>query len=311
MYQYSRLSFYDTPLWKTLLPLGACGVCMGLGVACKWTGVYAGAGLALIFFATLYQRYREYRHAKAAPSRITNGISHQDIIQGFIPNTQKTILFCMVFFVAVPFVIYLLSYLPFVDYTEGRGLLDRMLHNQETMFSYHSTLKTPHDYSSFWYEWPVIKRPIWYYSRIVTGQSGMGGLREGISSFGNPAVWWPGIPAAFYMAYLWAKKKDGTAAFLLTGYLAQYLPWFFVTRVTFIYHYFPSVPFVVMMIIYSLMQWKDRLPAKKRVAAATAYGAIVIILFLMFYPVLSGQPVEASYVDRYLRWFGSWVLTAK
>ncbi|MDE5589075.1 MAG: glycosyltransferase family 39 protein, partial [Acetatifactor sp.] len=29
MYRYTRLSFYDVPLWKTFLPLGACGVCMG------------------------------------------------------------------------------------------------------------------------------------------------------------------------------------------------------------------------------------------------------------------------------------------
>ncbi len=311
MYQYSKLSFYDTPLWKTLLPLGACGVSMGLGIACKWTGVYAGAGLALIFFATLYRRYQEYCYAKRTPSRTTDGFSHKDIIKSFIPNTRRTILFCLVFFVAVPAVIYLLSYLPFVDYTEGRGLVSRMLHNQETMFNYHSTLNATHDYSSPWYEWPMLKRPIWYYSRIVTGEYLKGGLREGISSFGNPAVWWLSLPVALYMAYLWAKKKDRTAAFLLTGYLAQYLPWFFVTRITFIYHYFPSVVFVVMMAVYSLVQWKDKLPGKKMAVAAAAYGTVVVVLFLMFYPVLSGQPVEASYVDRYLRWFDSWVLTLR
>lgn len=311
MYQYSKLSFYDTPLWRTLLPLGACGVSMGLGIACKWTGVYAGAGLALIFFATLYRRYQEYCYAKTAPSKTTEGISHRDIINSFIPNTRKTILFCMIFFVVIPVIIYLLSYLPFVDYTEGRGLVSRMLHNQETMFSYHSRLDATHAYSSTWYEWPLIKRPIWYYSRIVTGVYLEGGLREGISSFGNPAVWWLSLPAALYMAYLCAKKKDRTAAFLLTGYLAQYLPWFFVTRVTFIYHYFPSVVFVVMMSIYSLTQWKAKLSGKKMIAVTAVYGAVVVVLFLMFYPVLSGRPVEASYVNRYLRWFDSWVLTLK
>lgn len=310
MYQYSKLSFYDTPLWKTLLPLGACGVSMGLGIACKWTGIYAGAGLALIFFGTLFRRYREYCQAKKVPSKTTAGIRHKDIIERFIPNTGKTILFCLIFFVAIPAAIYLLSYLPFVDYTEGRGLVSRMLHNQETMYKYHSTLDATHDYSSAWYEWPIMTRPIWYYSRIITGEYLQGGLREGISSFGNPAVWWPGIPAAFYMVYLWAAKKDRTAAFLLTGYLAQYLPWFFVTRITFIYHYFPSVVFVVMMTVYSLMQWMGKHSGKK-MAAAAAYGAIVIALFLMFYPVLSGQPVEASYVDRYLRWFKSWVLALR
>lgn len=309
MYQYSKLSFYDTPLRKTLLPLGACGVSMGLGIACKWTGIYAGAGLALIFFATLYRRYREYCFAKKTPSKISQGISHWEITEHFIPNTRRTILFCIVFFVLVPAVIYLLSYLPFVDYTEGRGLFSRMLHNQQTMFSYHSTLDATHAYSSAWYEWPTIKRPIWYYSRVITGEYLKGGLREGISSFGNPAVWWLSLPAALYMIYLCAKKKDRTAAFLLTGYLAQYLPWFFVTRITFIYHYFPSVMFVVMMSVYSLAQWKQRLSGKKMIVVAAAYGTVVVVLFLMFYPVLSGQPVDASYVNKYLRWFEGWVLT--
>lgn len=311
MYRYMETSFYDTPLKKTWIPLGACGLCMGLGVASKWTGVYAGVGLALIFFSVLFRRYREYLYAKASPAGRTGGILHRHILENFRPHTRKTICFCLVFFVAVPALIYLLSYLPFRDYGD-RGLLGRMIHNQETMFSYHSGLEATHDFASPWHEWPSMKRPIWYYSRIVTGEYKQGGIREGISSFGNPAVWWVGIPAAFYMIYLWWDKKDRTAAFLFVGYLAQYLPWFFVTRITFIYHYFPSVVFVVLMIMYSLLQWKGRLEKLDRrafPALLLIYGAAAVGLFLMFYPVLSGQPVEAAYVDKYLRWFPEWVLT--
>ena len=229
MYQYSTLSFYDTPLKKTWLPLGACGVCMGLGIASKWTGVYAGIGLAMIFFYVLYRRYMEYVYAKKKPKGTTDGISHKNILKRFLPYTRKTIYFCLIFFVLVPALIYLLSYIPFRDYSD-RGLVDRMIQNQNTMFGYHSTLESTHDFSSVWYEWPVLKRPIWFHSHIVTTTL-LGGLREGISSFGNPAVWWTGIPAALFMAYLWARKKDRTAAFLVVGYLAQYLPWFFVSRI--------------------------------------------------------------------------------
>ena len=96
------------------------------------------------------------------------------------------------------------------------------------------------------------------------------------------------------------------------GYLAQYLPWFFVTRITFIYHYFPSVVFVVLMIMYSLLQWKSRMEKHNRrafPALLLVYGAAAVGLFLLFYPVLSGQPVEAAFVDKYLRWFPDWVLT--
>ena len=90
--------------------------------------------------------------------------------------------------------------------------------------------------------------------------------------------------------------------------MAQYLPWFFVTRITFIYHYFPSVVFIVLMVMYSFCQWKKSRP---RTAAMVLYGAAVIGLFLLFYPVLSGAPVDAAFVAKYLRWFPSWVLTAK
>lgn len=321
MYQYSRISFYDRSLKQTFLPLGACGICMGLGIACKWTGMYAGCGLALIFFSVLYRRYREYVYASTDPSGHTDGISHRHILEQFGPCAKRTIVFCLVFFVAVPGLIYLLSYLPFRDYSD-RGLIGRLLYNQQTMFGYHSTLESTHDFSSAWYEWPIIKRPIWYYSRIIT-KTAEGGLREGISAFGNPAVWWPGIAAFPYMIYLWAKKKDRTAAFLIIGYMAQYLPWFFVTRITFIYHYFPSVVFVVLMIVHSFRQWTEqpsgsmvelsRMVRKRRMllAATVLYGIIAVNLFLLFYPVLSGAPVEAAYVAKYLRWFETWVLTAK
>lgn len=309
MYQYTTLSFYDTPLKRTWIPLGASGICMGLGIASKWTGMYAGLGLSLLFFASLYQRYQEYLCAKKDPKGKSCGIPHAHILDCFPKNTKKTILFCLVFFVAVPAVIYLLSYLPFRDYGD-RGLISRMLHNQTSMFSYHSQLESTHPYSSVWYEWPLIKRPIWYYSGVIT-QTPQGGLREGISAFGNPAVWWVGIPAFFSMVWLWIMKKDRTAAFLTVGYLAQYLPWFFVTRSTFIYHYFPSVGFVVLMIMYSLLQWEKRMSKRTFFLTAALYSVAAFGLFLLFYPVLSGQPVEASFVAKYLRWFQSWVLVAK
>lgn len=324
MYCYSKLSFYDTPLKKMFLPLGACGICMGLGIASKWTGVYAGAGLAVIFFGTLYRRYREYCYAKATPHGQTAGISHSRVLERFAPCTRKTILFCLCFFVLIPALIYLGSYLPFRDYTDD-GLLGRMLRNQTTMFNYHSKLDSTHDYSSPWYQWPLIMRPIFYFSGRPSET-----LREGISAFGNPLVWWLGILAFAYMLWLWAKQRDRTAAFLSIGYLAQYLPWVFVTRITFIYHYFPSVVFVVLMIVHGMIRWQNGIPGGMAANTGTnpdnthkqltdrqffivmvVYGAAVIGLFLMFYPVLTGQPVEAEYVNRWLRWFESWVLAAR
>ena len=328
MYSYCSMSFYDTPLYKTFIPLGLCGICMGLGIASKWTGMYAGCGLALLFFAHLLRRYREYLYAKAHPGKSTHGIGHQQIVKNFVGYTIKTIDFCLTFFILIPAVIYLLSYLPFVDNSHP-GLWDRMLANQSSMFNYHSGLNATHPYSSSWYEWPTMVRPIWYYSGYLTDT-----VKEGISAFGNPLVWWIGIPAFIYILYLLvrnnaflcsltghkktenstntvitlSRREYAAAAFLAVGYLAQYLPWFFVTRITFIYHYFPSVPFVVLMIVYSLMQWKKHMSDRTFIIVCCAYAAVAFALFLLFYPVLSGQPVDVDFVIKYLRWRPTWVL---
>ena len=45
--------------------------------------------------------------------------------------------------------------------------------------------------------------------------------------------------------------RDRTALFILVGYLAQLLPWVFVTRVVFEYHYFPSSVFLVLALAAS------------------------------------------------------------
>lgn len=301
MERYINTSFYDTPLKKTWIPLGACGIAFGFGIASKWTGAYAGAGLAIIFFASLVNRYREYRYALAKPKGATNNIRHNHIIKVFKENILRTIGFCMIFFVVIPFVIYLLSYLPFVD-SENRGLFARMLHNQESMFNYHSTLDATHPYSSTWIQWPIMTRPMFYYSNVLEGT-----MRQGISSFGNPLVWWVGIPAFIYMLYLAVTKKKKTASFLCVGYLAQFLPWVLVTRCTFIYHYFPSVPFLVLMIAYAFNQLKRKVKPMTFIGLLTGYAVAAFLLFLLFYPILSGQPIDKDFVVSFLRWGDGWV----
>ncbi len=300
MYCYSRLSFYDTELKKTFIPLGLCGIAMGLGWASKWTGIYSSAGLAVIFFALMVQRFREYIYAVKHPDGATEGILHKDIVDNFHKKLIKTLLFCCVFFVLIPAVIYTLSYIPMNDGTD-RGLIARMIASQKTMYDYHSKLDSKHAYSSKWYQWPIMYRPIWYYSRVISDT-----VREGISAFGNPLVWWAGIPAFLVMLYLIFAKKDRKAAFLAVGYLSQYAPWMLIGRVVFIYHYFPSVPFITAMVVYCMYLLVKRFPKAKK--WMFVYTGAALVLFIMFYPVLSGEPTTVDYVQHWLKWFKTWVL---
>lgn len=299
MYCYTKLNFYDTPLKKTFIPLGLCGIAMGLSWASKWTGIYSSAGLCVIFFIQMYKRFREYQYANKNIDGSTDGISHKYISDNFVKMFIKTIGFCCIFFVVIPVIIYTLSYIPFSDGTD-RAFITKVIEAQKTMFNYHSALSDTHPYSSKWYQWPIMYKPMWYYSGITADN-----LREGISAFGNPLVWWAGIPAFVYMLYLIYKDRDKKAIFLTLGYLSQYAPWLMVTRTVFIYHYFPSVPFVTVMLGYSFYKIVQKNPQRKK--WVFVYTAAAIVLFAMFYPVLSGYPITISYANI-LKWFDSWVL---
>ena len=62
------------------------------------------------------------------------------------------------------------------------------------------------------------------------------------------------------------------------------------------------------MIVHSLTGLKARMKEKPYRLLLILYAVSAVALFLLFYPVLSGQPVDADFVSRYLRWFRTWVL---
>ena len=93
--------------------------------------------------------------------------------------------------------------------------------------------------------------------------------------------------------------------FMLIAYLSGIVPWIFIKRASFAYHYFPCVPFLILMFVYFL---KDYAYPKygNKILFITIF--LTALLFFMFYPVISGMPVNKSYINRFLRWFDSWDL---
>ena len=285
MYCYCQLNFMKEPLKKSLIPLGLCGITMGLGIATKWTGVYAGAGLAVLFFSYIWQSYMSYKGEKKI---ITKKITF-------------TFAYCILFFMIIPAIIYCLSYIPFVGYREYNNLLDKVFDNMQLMYNYHSKLVTTHPYESRWYEWAWIKRPL--YQAVTHGANGMG---SAISCFGNPLVWWPGILAVLYTFKCWLWDHDKKAGFLCISYSAQLIPWMFVTRNTFIYHYFPCSLFTILCSGYCVSKIVTNYKYGKRIV--WIYGILVILTFAMFYPVISGMWVNESTARLWLRWLSGWVI---
>lgn len=56
MYEYITQDHNSVPFFKSLIPLGLCGLSFGLGISSKWIGFYAAAGLAVLLFSFWLRR---------------------------------------------------------------------------------------------------------------------------------------------------------------------------------------------------------------------------------------------------------------
>ena len=101
-------------------------------------------------------------------------------------------------------------------------------------------------------------------------------------------------------------RGNGTRAgrAVLVLWAAQILPWVTVSRCTFLYHYFPGAAFGVLALALLWAEWNARAPRIAR-RAALALAACAGLLFVMFYPALSGLPVPENYA-RLLLWLPQW-----
>lgn len=296
MYRYFELNFYSDGLKKTLWPLALAGLFFGLGAASKWICIYAGAGLAVLLFVSLAKRYGEYR-------RLSQGEEEtlRDKVKPFWKNTLLTLLWCVVFFIIVPVAIYLLSYLPYV-LSEAKYDLEGIWGVQKFMYNYHSTLTATHPYQSSWWQWPLMLRPMWYYVNYDVAEGYVGT----ISAMGNPAVWWVccvGAAMALIKLIRGKLRPDKIWFVLFVGLFAEFLPWVLVTRCTFIYHYFASVPFIILITVYLLMHMEERNPAWAK--AKWIWMGAAVVLFLFFYPAISGMVAPRAYI-QVLEWLPSW-----
>ncbi len=104
--------------------------------------------------------------------------------------------------------------------------------------------------------------------------------------------------------FLWAAPgHSGKAAFLLVGYLSQLVPWMFIGRTTFEYHYFPSLLFLVLAVAYLM----DNILDAGREWKLPIYGLTGLSagLYVLFYPVLIGLQVPRWYLP-FVKWIESW-----
>ncbi len=191
----------------------------------------------------------------------------------------------------IPVVVYVISYLPwaFINNNQlwpgwppghtGQTLLD--LTGQ--MYNYHNSLTAAHAASSPWWAWPLNLKPVWFYQ---------GGFADNtaasIYDAGNMVIWWLGVPAMVFVAYQAFRRQSLGLALILIGFLAQWVSWARIDRAAFQYHYYTSLPFVVMALAYLLGElWHGASRRTWLLARASAAVAVMgpVILWILRQPL--------------------------
>jgi hypothetical protein len=208
----------------------------------------------------------------------------------------------LLFIVIVP-TVYYISYIPFLhtfgyDNPFSPDAIEAAARAQYDMFDYHYKLTATHPFSSQWWGWPFDFKPIWIY-QSPNAAPDMNGI---IVSLGNPLIWLFCLTALVVVFYrLIRHKKLSLLHFVLIGFSALYVSWALVSRISFLYHFYPVLPFYYLLGAFVLEPlWETGKGGK---AAVITFGVLCIVCFALFYPALTGIEVPQGYIDNFLRLF--------
>jgi dolichyl-phosphate-mannose--protein O-mannosyl transferase len=293
--------------WKTsIIPLFLATMFAFLGISTKWLVLFGFLGALAIL---VVMRLVEVKNFKGNLTAKFYALLDR-------PYSQ------LVAFLLIGIGIYLLIYIP--DMLTGRTFLG-VLQLQDQMYIYQSTLKATHPFASPWYSWPFLFDPINKWVPYAMSQypnmvhvplflevaSLPNGTTSVIVLLGNPALWWFGFAVIVGLAIFtipkffkknFSLRKNLPAVFILTFVAFQWFPYIFISRAVFIYHFYVNVPFLCLGSAFVINRYWANKWAK---ILTIAYFALVVGLFVLFYPVISGAPTTTNIINS-LKWFGSW-----
>ncbi|MFA6184169.1 MAG: phospholipid carrier-dependent glycosyltransferase [Parcubacteria group bacterium] len=155
------------------------------------------------------------------------------------------------------------------------NVFEKFIELNTEMYRANARLTQRHEYESRWYVWPLMIKPVSYWERDD----------RHIYFSGNLLLWWAGTAAV-----LWGLikqltnffKKDRQLNFLLAGFFVSWLPFIFISRTMFLYHYLVSLIFSIVILVYFL----DKSEKMKKIGITLV--TIVFIIFLILSPFSYG-----------------------
>jgi dolichyl-phosphate-mannose-protein mannosyltransferase len=274
--------------WKTpVLPLFLAVIFFILSFSTKWIAMYGAIGMLALLVAL---RVKDLTKLKGVVNKFVSFFDHPFLL--------------LMGFIAVAVGIYFVIYIPdmltgrqlYVG--DGRGVIDL----QFAMYNYHAKLVAEHSFSSAWWSWPFLASmkgyvPLWLDVWYLPNA-----MKSSIAVLGNPAIWWAGFACIFVTVERAIRRKDLAAVFISSLFFFSWIPYVFISRLTFIYHFYIAVPLLCLAAAYVINRYWDRKLGK---VATIAFFVVVVVLFGIFYDIISGAPASATWIEK-LRLFPSW-----
>lgn len=295
----------------------AAGICLGMAVATKWSGLVLLAVLGLLVVG--WEMFARRRAALIA-------VGPRPRPRWWLRTTLAVGIPAFASLVLVALAVYLVTWTGWLvnhevyaqryDLTGNRFAQLWQFH--QLTWSFHTgdyLAGQTHPYESKAWSWPFLDRPV-----AVDAQNDLpsplchaaadSSCIEVITLLGNPAVWWAGTAAVIASVVIWLYTRAWQLGLALACFLAAWLPWVvFDDRPIFSFYAVVMLPFMIVLIcVLGRMVWEAAGPRARRVlqGGVAAYVLTVVLVFWFFLPVLTGEVVPRDeWADR--MWFDRWI----
>jgi dolichyl-phosphate-mannose--protein O-mannosyl transferase len=271
-----------------------CGICLGLGNACKWFTVIPW--VLCIGWVCLVRLFQYWKTRFDQPAEddwyspaLWKGLKLRDWV---------------LYLGIVPLAAYFVTFLPFLlidspDY----GFFQIFTSMQYKMWDGQGRVVNSHPYMSTWTDWAMIKRPIWY---AFDKEGAKNEFVRGVILLGNPWILWTGLIAIATCAWSWIQERKRDAFIIFTTFAAFYFSWAIIPRkVAFFYYYYPA-GMVLSLALGFVFYHGERAFNLKVNWPRWAFFGVALAVFIYFFPISAALQIPADTFRKWM-WRSSWI----
>jgi dolichyl-phosphate-mannose-protein mannosyltransferase len=266
------------------------GISLGLAIACKWSGLFLLFGIMAVKLLLGLLRVWRVRFEDPREADFFSG----DVWAAITPPVAALVLGL------IPLLVYFVSYVPQIIH---EGTLYEFVNSHRRMYEIMSGDPGTHPYSSLWFQWPAMTRPVWYLFHLDGNAWTVENRVQAVVALVNPAVLVAGEIAITIAAYRWISAREMNSMIVTVGFFSQYLPWAANPKgLEFSYYFFPSLLCLGPALGLVLL----RPGGDGRNWPAMAMLVVAGLCFVFFMPILSAHVGVTPQGFGSRIWFQSW-----